>query len=456
MCAIVGVFGAKKASTIAYYSLFSMQHRGQEATGISVANGEKLSVYKKRGMVSDVFSQETLDNLEGSCAVGHNRYSTAGSESAGDAQPVFAKYKLGEISVVHNGNLVNKHEVRQALINKGAIFQTDMDTENIIHLIAKSQKDSLEDRIKDMLTKIEGAYCLAIQSRKKMFVIRDRFGIRPLSLGKLKDGGYIVASETCAFELVGATFVRDVKPGEMLIFEEDKEPASQMVFENVDYHPCAFEYIYFARPDSIIDGKNVYKMRLEMGKRLAKETPADIDLVLPVPDSGVAAARGYAEGLGVPFEMGIVRNHYVGRTFIEPTQAIRDLKVKLKLSPIKHLIEGKKVAIIDDSLVRGTTSKQIVRMLKEAGAAEVHMRIAAPEIKYPCRYGIDTPTKKELISTKYTPQEIAENMGADSLGFLSIEGLKESLGQDRNYSLVSFDGNYFAGGNEDSPSCGDI
>ena len=453
MCAIVGVFGAKKASTVAYYSLFSMQHRGQEATGISVANGEKLSVYKKRGMVADVFSQDTLDNLEGTCAVGHNRYSTAGSESAGDAQPVFAKYKLGEISVVHNGNLINKQEVRQALIDKGAIFQTDMDTENIIHLIAKSEKNSLEDRIKDMLTKIEGAYCLAIQSRKKMFVIRDRFGIRPLSLGKLKDGGYIVASETCAFELVGAEFIRDVKPGEMLIFEEGKEPYSQMIFDNVDYRPCAFEYIYFARPDSIIDGKNVYKMRLEMGKRLAKETPADIDLVLPVPDSGVAAACGYAEGLGVPFEMGIVRNHYVGRTFIEPTQAIRDLKVKLKLSPIRHLIEGKKVAIIDDSLVRGTTSKQIVRMLKEAGAKEVHMRIAAPEIKFPCRYGIDTPTKAELISTKFTPEEIAKNMGADSLGFLSIEGLKESLGTERNYSLVSFDGNYFAGGNADTPGC---
>lgn len=453
MCAIVGVFGAKKASTVAYYSLFSMQHRGQEATGISVAYGEKISIYKKRGMVADVFSQETLDKLEGSCAVGHNRYSTAGSESAGDAQPVFAKYKLGEISIVHNGNLINKHEVRQALIDKGAIFQTDMDTENIIHLIAKSDKDSLEDRIKDMLTKIEGAYCLAIQSRKKMFVIRDRFGIRPLSLGKLKDGGYIVASETCAFELVGAEFVRDVEPGEMLIFEEGKEPQSQMVFDNVDFHPCAFEYIYFARPDSIMDGKNVYEMRLKMGKKLAQEMPADIDLVLPVPDSGVATARGYAEGLGVPFEMGIVRNHYVGRTFIEPTQEIRDLKVKLKLSPIRHLIEGKSVAIIDDSLVRGTTSKQIVRMLKEAGAKEVHMRIASPEIKFPCRYGIDTPTKDELISTRFTPEEIAKNMGADSLGFLSIEGLKESLGNERSYSLVSFDGKYFAGGNADSPGC---
>jgi len=453
MCAIVGVFGAKKASTVAYYSLFSMQHRGQEATGISVANGENIAIYKKKGMVADVFSQATLDKLEGSCAVGHNRYSTAGSDSAGDSQPVFAKYKLGEISVVHNGNLINKQEVRQELINKGAIFQTDMDTENIIHLIAKSQEDSLVDRIKDMLTKIEGAFCLAIQSRSKMFVIRDRFGIRPLSLGKFKDGGYMVASETCAFDLVGAEFVRDVEPGEMLTFEEGQEPKSAMVFENVDFHPCAFEYIYFARPDSDIDGKNVYEMRLEMGKRLARETPSEVDLVLPVPDSGVAAAKGYADELGVPFEMGIVRNHYVGRTFIEPTQEIRDLKVKMKLSPVKHLIEGKRVAIIDDSLVRGTTSKQIVRMLLDAGAKEVHMRIAAPEIKYPCRYGIDTPTKAELISANNSVDEIREKIGATSLGFLSIEGLTESLGNERNYSLVSFDGKYFAGGNEDTLGC---
>jgi len=452
MCAIVGVFGAKKASTVAYYSLFAMQHRGQEATGISTANGKEIKLYKKRGMVSDVYSQETLEKLDGNCAVGHNRYSTAGSESQGDAQPVFAKYKLGEISVVHNGNLINKQEVRNELIDKGAIFQTDMDTENIIHLIAKSQKDSLVDRIKDMLTRIEGAYCLAIQSRSKMFVIRDRFGIRPLSLGRLKDGGWIVASETCALDLVGAEFVRDVRPGEMLTFEEDKEPVSEQIFEP-DYHPCAFEYIYFARPDSIIDGKNVYETRLAMGKQLAKETPAEVDLVLPVPDSGVAAARGYAEGLGVPFEMGIVRNHYVGRTFIEPTQAIRDLKVKLKLSPIKHLIKDKRVAIIDDSLVRGTTSKQIVKMLKEAGAAEVHMRIAAPEIKFPCRYGIDTPTKAELISAGHSVDEIAKKIEADSLGFLSIEGLVDALGHDRTYSLVSFDGNYFAGGNADTPGC---
>ena len=455
MCAIVGVFGAKNAAKLAYYALFSMQHRGQESTGISSADGEKIRLIKKRGLVTEVFDEKAFNLLDGYCAIGHNRYSTAGADSVLDAQPVFAKYKLGEISVAHNGNLVNKQEVRDELIDKGAIFQTGMDTENIVHLIAKSQKNKLRARIKDMLTKIEGAYCLAIQSRKKMFVIRDRFGIRPLSLGKLKDGGWIVASETCALDLVGAEFVRDVKAGEMLTFENGKEPKSEQIFEP-DYHPCAFEYIYMARPDSIIDGKTVYNMRLEMGKQLAKERPADIDLVLPVPDSGVAAAKGFADGMGVPFEMGIVRNHYIGRTFIEPTQEIRDLKVKLKLSPIKDMIKGKRVAIVDDSLVRGTTSKQIVKMLKDAGAIEVHMRIAAPEIQYPCRYGIDTPTRKELISTKYTPEEIAKRMDAESLGFLSIEGLKKSLGDDREYSLVSFDGNYFAGGNADTLSCGDI
>jgi len=452
MCAIVGVYGAEDAAKIAYYALFSMQHRGQESTGISSADGKRIHLVKRRGLVTDVFHEGRLKLLDGFSAIGHNRYSTAGKDSVLDAQPVFAKYKLGEISVAHNGNLTNKYEIRDALIKNGAIFQTDMDTENIVHLIAKSQKNKLKARIKDMLKKIEGAYCLAIQSRSKMFVIRDRFGIRPLSLGRLKNGGWIVASETCAFDLVGAEFIRDVKPGEMLIFDKDKEPHSEMIFEP-DPHPCAFEYIYFARPDSIIDGKTVYNMRLKMGKQLAKETPSDIDLVLPVPDSGVAAAKGYADGMGVPFEMGIVRNHYVGRTFIEPTQEIRDLKVKLKLSPIKDMIKGKRVAIVDDSLVRGTTSKQIVKLLKEAGALEVHMRIASPEIKFPCRYGIDTATTQELISSSKTPKEIAEYIGADSLGFLSIKGLTDSLGDDSKYSLVSFDGNYFAGGNADSPSC---
>jgi len=451
MCAVVGVYGSENASKVAYYALFAMQHRGQESSGIASANGETICLIKNRGLVTDIFNEESFKILEGSCAIGHNRYSTAGKDSVLDAQPVFARYKLGEIAIAHNGNLTNKMKVREELIAKGAIFQTYMDTENIIHLIAKSQQERLVDRIKDAVNKIEGAYCLIIQSRTKMFVIRDRFGIRPLSIGQLEDGGYIVASETCAFDLVGAKFVRDVEPGEMITFDKDGYSSEQLY--EPDYHPCAFEYIYFARPDSDIDGKNVYETRVKCGKTLAKEQPCDVDIVLPVPDSGVAAAMGFAEGLGKPFVMGIVRNHYVGRTFIEPTQKIRDLKVKLKLSPIKHLIEGKKVAIIDDSLVRGTTSRQIVKMLKDAGAKEVHMRIAAPEIKYPCRYGIDTPTKAELISNSLTPKEIAKKIGAESVGFLSVDGLKESLGRDREYSLVSFDGNYFAGGCADSLNC---
>ncbi len=451
MCAVVGVYGSSEAAKVAYYALFAMQHRGQEATGIAAADGIQIRMRKKKGLVTSVFHEGNLSQLTGSCAIGHNRYSTAGRESVDDAQPLFARYKLGEIAIAHNGNLTNKLVVRNELIERGAIFQSDMDTENIIHLIAKSQEDHLIDRIRDAMRRLEGAFNLMIQSRSKLFVVRDKWGIRPLSMGRLPDGGYIIASETVALDLVNAEFIRDVEPGEMLIFEKDKEPVSEQLFEP-DYHPDAFEYIYFARPDSIIDGKNVYQVRVETGKRLAKDAPAEVDIVIPVPDSGVAAARGYAEGLKKPFEMGIVRNHYVGRTFIEPTQAIRDLKVRLKLSPIKHLISGKKIAIVDDSLVRGTTSRQIVKMLREAGAAEVHMRIAAPEIKYPCRYGIDTPTREELISHSKTPEQIAEYIGADSVGFLTIDGLVDALGRDRTYSLVSFDGHYFAGGNPDYPT----
>ncbi len=443
MCAVVGVFNVKNASKVAYYALFAMQHRGQEASGISSSDGKHIYTRKRRGLVTDVFADEdTFEFLKGSKAIGHNRYSTAGSDSIADAQPIAAKYLLGEIAIAHNGNLINKEEVRERLIQEGAIFQSYMDTENIIHLIARSQKDNLQDRIIEALDQIRGAYCLLIQSRTKMFAIRDRYGVRPLALGEFENGGYIVASETCAFELVGAKFVREVKPGEMLIFEKGKAPKSIQLYEP-DPRPCAFEYIYFARPDSVIDGKNVYEKRVEMGRRLARENPVDADIVLPVPDSGVAAALGYAEESGIRFENAIVRNHYVGRTFIEPIQEMRDLKVRLKLSPIKSVIEGKRVVIIDDSLVRGTTSKQIVKMLKDAGAKEVHFKLASPQIKHPCRYGIDTPSYEELISANMSDEEIRDYIGADSLSFLSLDGLLDSLGRETKYSLVSFDGKYF-------------
>jgi amidophosphoribosyltransferase len=448
MCAIVGIYGNDDAAKLASMALFAMQHRGHEATGISSGgdNCKNIFTVKDRGYVRDVFNEDTFNILKGNMAIGHNRYSTAGSESTFDAQPIQAKYKLGEISIVHNGNLINKNEVRQRLIDEGSIFQTGMDTENLIHLIAKSSADKLRDRIIKSLPKLRGAYNFIIQSRSKLFVIRDPHGIRPLSIGKIKSGGWIIASETCCFDLVDADFVRDVKPGEMLIFSKDfDEPESIILDDTQEFRPCAFEYIYFARPDSDIDGKNVYATRERMGSILAKNDKdlLNADMVIPVPDSGVPSALGYAKESGIPFELGIIRNHYVGRTFIEPTQAMRNMKVKMKLSPMRSLIKGKKLVVIDDSIVRGTTSKRIVKMLKDAGASEVHFRVASPMIQHPCFYGIDTPTKEELINAMKTKDEVQTYIESDSLEYLTIPNLKEALGEDRNYSLVSFDGDYF-------------
>ncbi|MDY0322288.1 MAG: amidophosphoribosyltransferase [Arcobacteraceae bacterium] len=445
MCAIVGIYGNENAAKLASVALFAMQHRGHEATGISSGYNNKLYTIKDRGYVKDVFNEKSFEVLKGDMAIGHNRYSTAGSDSILDAQPIHARYKLGEISIVHNGNLVNKYEVRNKLIEEGAIFQTGMDTENIIHLIARSTQNKLQDRIVEALEHAVGAYNFIIQSRSKLFVIRDKHGIRPLSLGKLRSGGWIVASETCAFDIVDAEFVRDVRPGEMLVFRKNAEPESIQLY-NAEYRPCAFEYIYFARPDSDIDGKNVYSVRQNMGRALAqfdKNNGLKADMVIPVPDSGVPAALGYAKESGIPFEYGIIRNHYVGRTFIEPTQEMRELKVKMKLSPMPSLIKDKVIIVIDDSIVRGTTSKKIVRMLKNAGAKEVHFRSASPMIKYPCFYGIDTPTKEELINAQMSKEEVKDFIEADSLDYLSLEDLFDSIGRDRNYSVPSFTGEYF-------------
>lgn len=443
MCAIVGIINQELAAKSAYYGLFALQHRGQEASGISASCEHHINTIKKKGLVTDVFNEEKLNSLKGSMAIGHNRYSTAGKNSSDDAQPVAAKYDLGEISIVHNGNLINKNEVRNALVRGGAIFQSNMDTENILHLIAKSTKNTLKDRIIEALENIKGAYCLLILSRSKVFAVRDPYGVRPLSLGKLKNGGYIVASETCAFDLLGAKFIRDVRPGEMLIFSEGKDEFESVQLFTPKPHICAFEYIYFARPDSVIEGKNVYNIRKKLGQMLAQKSTCKADLVIPVPDSGVPAALGYAQSAGIDFEMAIVRNHYVGRTFIEPSQEIRNLKVKLKLNPMSAVLKGKSVVVIDDSIVRGTTSKRIVEMLRHAGASKIHMKIAAPEIKFPEIYGIDTPTKEELISAQKNASEVCEFIGADSLEFLSIGELKTALGEKDEYSLVSFNGDYF-------------
>ena len=443
-CAVVGVFGHEEASKLAYFSLHSLQHRGQEAAGISSADDKKLHTIKKRGLVTRVFDEQKLKTLSGSSAIGHTRYSTAGDDSILDAQPVFARYDLGEMAIVHNGNLTNAKEVRDELIQKGAIFQTFMDTENLIHLIAKSEKEKLLDRIIDAVQRIEGAFSLVFLSRTKMFAMRDRHGFRPLSLGRLQNGGYIVASETCAFDLVGAEFIRDVEPGELLVFSDGKEPKSIKVFEPTPKH-CIFEYVYFARPDSNVFGQSVYKARKEMGKELARVKPVEADLVIPVPDGGVPAAIGYAQESGIPYEMGIMRNHYIGRTFIEPTQEMRDLKVKMKLSPMVDIIKGKRVIVIDDSIVRGTTSLRIVKMLKEAGASEVHMRISSPPTTDPCFYGVDTPDKENLIAANMSEEAICEFIQADSLAYIDEAALLRSVGakeDESKYCTACFTGKY--------------
>ncbi|QFR50130.1 amidophosphoribosyltransferase [Sulfurimonas lithotrophica] len=443
-CAVVGVFGHKEASKLAYFSLHSLQHRGQEAAGISSADDKKLHTIKKRGLVTRVFDEQKLKTLSGSSAIGHTRYSTAGDDSILDAQPVFARYDLGEMAIVHNGNLTNAKEVRDDLIKKGAIFQSYMDTENLIHLIAKSEKEKLIDRIIDAVQRIEGAFSLVFLSRTKMFAMRDRFGFRPLSLGRLQNGGYIVASETCAFDLVGAEFIRDVEPGELLVFSEGREPKSIKIYEPTPKH-CIFEYVYFARPDSHVFGQSVYKARKEMGKELARVKPVEADLVIPVPDGGVPAAIGYSQESGIPYEMGIMRNHYIGRTFIEPTQEMRDLKVKMKLSPMVDLIKGKRVIVIDDSIVRGTTSLRIIKMLKEAGASEVHMRISSPPTTDPCFYGVDTPDKENLIAANMSEDAICEFIQADSLAYIDEAALLRSVGAkdgDEKYCTACFTGKY--------------
>lgn len=461
-CAVVGIFGADNAAALAYYALFSMQHRGQEASGIAISNGEQISLHKGRGLTTEVFSSEKLENLKGDIAIGHNRYSTAGAASIADAQPIFARYDLGQIAIAHNGNLTNANSVRDELISAGAIFQSDMDTENLIHLIAREKSDRLIDRIKAAAQKLKGAFCFVILSRSKLFVLRDSHGFRPLSLGKIKneDGsfGYIVASETCAFDLVRAEFVRDIAPGELLVISraENNSIKADLIESNAPHlyseqiftpnpHPCIFEFIYFARPDSKIFGKTAYLARKAMGSELAKIAPVNADMVIAVPDSGLVAALGYSQQSGIPFEFGIVRNHYVGRTFIEPSQSARERKVRLKLNPICELIEGKSIVVIDDSIVRGTTSKLIVQILRDAGAKEIHMRITAPQTIAPCFYGIDTPQKSELISARMNCEELCSFIGADSLAFLSLEGLANSVrGADcASFCQACFDEKYF-------------
>ncbi len=438
-CGVFGVWGHEEASNFTYLGLHALQHRGQESAGIVSTDGTTLFAHRDLGLVQDVFPAETLARLVGDRAIGHVRYSTTGETNLKNAQPIAVDYAHGSIALGHNGNLTNADEIRTQLESNGSIFATTSDTEVLVHLIARSKAPTTVDRIADALSQVTGAYSMVFLTDQELVAVRDPHGIRPLCLGQLKDT-YMVASEPPAFELMGGTFTRDVEPGEMVVLNQFGL-RSLKPFQKAEPRMCIFEYVYFARPDSVLGGISVYEARKNLGRKLAEEAPADVDLVIPVPDSGMAAALGYAEKLDAPFELGLIRSHYVGRTFIEPQQSIRHFGVRLKLHPQRHVLDGKRVAVIDDSIVRGTTSRKIVRMLKDAGAAEVHLRISSPPTRWPCFYGIDTPSRSELIAASHTEEEIGRYLHADSLGYLTQEGLHAAVGG-KGYCDACFSGDY--------------
>lgn len=441
-CGIFGIFNHQEASNLTYLGLYALQHRGQEACGIVSSDGTTLHAHKAMGLVADVFgNQEIFQKLPGRSAIGHVRYSTAGSSVIKNTQPIMVEYSRGAVAVAHNGNIVNAQLIRDELEAYGSIFQTSMDTEIIVHLLATSKNNSLVDRITGALERIEGAYCLLFLTESRMIAVRDPYGFRPLCLGKLGES-YVVASESCALDLIEAEFIREIEPGEMIVVNKNGI-TSHFPWKKVTPTPCIFEFVYFARPDSYIFGRNVYMVRKEMGRQLAREHGVEADVVIAVPDSGVPAAMGYAEEAGIRFELGLIRNHYVGRTFIEPQQSIRHFGVKIKLNPVREVLQGKRVVVIDDSIVRGTTSRKIVKMVRNAGAKEVHMRISSPPTSYPCYYGIDTPNRKELISASHTLDEIRRYITADSLGYLSHDGLMLSVGPENTaHCKACFSGDY--------------
>ena len=444
-CGVFGISNAKDASALTALGLHALQHRGQEGCGIVTFDGEKYYSEKRFGLVGDNFNKEkVLNNLKGNHAIGHNRYSTTGNNILRNIQPFFADTNAGGIGVAHNGNLTNSISLRNKLVEDGAIFYTTSDTETIVQLIAKSKRPKTIDKVIDAIFQIQGGYALVMLTQNSLIGVRDPYGIRPLVIGKLGNS-YVLASETCAFDIIGAKFIREVENGEIVLIENN-ELKSIKPFPAKKVRPCVFEYIYFSRPDSLIGGKTAYEHRKNIGRELAKENDTDADIVVPVPDSGNAAAIGFAQELKMNFEHGLIRNHYVGRTFIEPSQKIRSLGVKLKLNANQTTIKSKKIILIDDSLVRGTTSYKIVKMLYDAGAKEVHVKIACPEIRYPDFYGVDTPTKKELLAANKTNDEICEYIGAKSLKFLSIEGLYRAIGfEKRNETYPQLTDHYFTG-----------
>jgi amidophosphoribosyltransferase len=425
-CGVVGVYGHPEAAKLTYLSLYALQHRGQESAGITSSDGRDLYSYRRMGAVSEIFTGDVLAKLSGDAAIGHTRYSTAGDTSLINAQPIVTDCNRGKLALAHNGNLTNANEIRRKLEHKGSIFQSTSDTEVIVHLAARSAARNLPGALADALHQVEGAYSLVALTRDELYAIRDPRGFRPLALGRL-DGAWVVASETCAFDLIGAEYVRDIEPGEMLRISRGGQESIHFAAQKPLQH-CIFEHVYFSRPDSLVFGRSVQLSRERLGRWLAREHPAAADMVVPVPDSGVPAAVGYALESGIPFQMALIRNHYVGRTFIEPRQSIRDFGVKLKLNPVRRLLEGKRVVLVDDSIVRGTTSRKIVRMVREAGAVEVHMRISCPPTVSPCYYGVDTPTREELIAAQHSVEEIRRYIEADSLGYLSLEHLREAVG----------------------------
>ncbi len=438
-CGLFGVFGHPEAAKLAYLGLYGLQHRGEESAGLVVSDGKDLTLHKGMGLVTDVFPAKTIDKVNGTSAIGHVRYSTAGESNIENAQPFLARSSLGQIAIAHNGNLTNSLEIRNELEAEGSIFQSTMNTEVIIHLMARLSGMDLTDRITRALSRVRGAYSLVILTPDEIIGIRDPHGFRPLALGKF-DGIHCLSSESCAFDLIEAEMTREVEPGEIVIINRDGL-TSLKPFRKVRHAFCIFEFIYFARPDSTIFGANVQNIRVKLGRQIAREAPVDADMVLPIPDSGNYAALGYARESGIPFEMGIVRNHYIGRTFIQPSQPIRDLKVKIKLNPIKELIKGKKIIVIEDSIVRGTTSRTRIRALRGAGAREIHMRVVSPPPKNPCTYGIDFPTKSELIASKLSVPDIAKALGLDSLAYISEEGLLSCM-PGNDFCTACFSGCY--------------
>jgi amidophosphoribosyltransferase len=439
-CGVFGIYGHADAANLTYLGLYALQHRGQESAGIVSSDGKKLYSEKSMGLVADIFTEDRIKKLPGRAAIGHNRYSTTGDSVSINIQPILVNFAMGGLAIAHNGNLVNAGILKAELEAYGSIFQSTMDSEVIIHLIAQSRLSNLNERIVDALQHVQGSYSLLLLAEDKLIGVRDPHGFRPLVLGEV-GGAYVLASETCALDLIEATYIREIEPGEM-VFINGSGIQSTFPFKRATPSHCIFEFIYFARPDSTVFGQNVYSIRKEFGRQLARETGVQADVVIPVPDSGVPAALGYAEEAGIPFGLGLIRNHYVGRTFIEPRQAIRHFGVKIKLNPVRDVLKGKRVVVVDDSIVRGTTSKKIIKMIRNAGASEIHMRISSPPTMFPCYYGIDTPTRQELIASSHNIEEIRKYITADTLGYITLDGVRKVVDRPINYCVACFSGDY--------------